>query len=262
MAVIDIFTYNGEKDILRLHLAILGPYVDKFIICEAKTTFSGQKKPLYFFRDQRYFKPWWHMIEYFVIDENYTPEEIKMAEESPNTVGASHWKREFLQKESLKKALFAAKLEDDDIVFVGDVDEIWNPSLLEGNFEGIDKIKLLVYSYYLNNRSSEEFWGPISARYDMLKDGILNHIRNTAERTQMVHGWHFTSMGGLQEVKRKLNDSYTLESYNMGLVPGWVENCLSQRKDLLNRPFTYSLDESAWPKYLTDNRKKYAHLCL
>jgi beta-1,4-mannosyl-glycoprotein beta-1,4-N-acetylglucosaminyltransferase len=260
MAVIDIFTYNGEKDILRLHLSVLGPHVDKFIICEAKTTFSGLPKPLYFFRDQRYFKPWWHMIDYYVIDENYTQEEIDLANSSPNTKGAEHWKREFLQKESLKKALAAQNLQDSDRVYIGDVDEIWDPAFNVGipNL----KLKLKVYSYYLNNRSNEEFWGTLATTYGDIKDECLNHLRTKAFKTIADGGWHFTSMGGLKEVQRKLNDSYTIESYNLNYIPGWVESCVAERKDLLNRGFTYTIDESEWPQFLKDNRKKYAHLCL
>ena len=48
MKVIDVFLYNGEKDIAKLHFEILSPMVDIFIVVEAKTTFTGFKKPLLF----------------------------------------------------------------------------------------------------------------------------------------------------------------------------------------------------------------------
>jgi len=261
MALVDIFTYNGESDILRLHLAVLGGVVDKFIICEARTTFTRRPKPLYFFKDQRYFKPWWHQIEYFVIDDDYSEEELAQAKSSPNTVGASHWTWEFLQKERMKKALQEAKLNDDDTVFIGDVDEIWNPKGFVFTPERATKQKLLVYQYYLNNRSDEAFWGTTVASWGYLKDKGLNHARSIESvKSPVESGWHFTSMGGLKEVQRKLNDSYTPDSYNMNVVPGHVEMCVKERKDFLNRAFTYTIDESQWPQYLTDNRKKYQHL--
>lgn len=256
--IIDAFSYNGEKDILRLHLAILGGQVDKFIICEAKTTFSGHQKPLYFFQHQRYFKPWWHQIEYYVIDEDYSPEEIDLANNSPNTLGAQHWKREFLQKESIKKALVKNNVQDEDIVYIGDVDEIWSPI---GLVVEPMKLKLQVYNYYLNNESDEQFWGTLVSPYSHLKDACLNHLRSDCKlRTPVNSGWHFTWMGGFNEARRKLNDSYTTESYNTVQVQYNLPNAVRERKDVLNRPFIYIIDESHWPNYLKKNRAKYQHL--
>lgn len=122
--VIDISTYNGELKILQLHLGVLYNYVDKFIIVEANKTFTGNDKPLYFFRDQRYFSKWWPKIEYYIVDQWDDPELWDMANKSPNTQGAAHWKREFYIKESIQKALIKANVQDDDTLFIGDVDEI------------------------------------------------------------------------------------------------------------------------------------------
>src|SRR3990167_6361792 len=112
--VIDVFTFNNEYDILDLRLNILRPFVDRFIVVQSPTTFTGKPKPIYDLPPE---------VESFINNEDYTPEEIELAEKSPQTQGAAHWKREFLQKERIKKALEG--LDDDDIVFVSDVDEIW-----------------------------------------------------------------------------------------------------------------------------------------
>lgn len=260
MAVIECFTYNGEKDILRLHLAVMDQYVDKFIICEARTTFTRRPKPLYFFRDQRSFKPWWNRIEYFVIDDTYSEEELAEARATPLTAGASHWQWEYLQKSRLSKAISEQKPQDDDILLVGDVDEIVDIPTIEQNTPY--KARLRVYNYYLDNESSEQFWGTLVAKYGDIKDKNLNELRASKElrSNKGFQGWHFSSMGGLPEVRRKLNDSYTAESYNVNVIPGHVEMCLTERKDLLNRPFTYTLSQDNWPQYLKNNTKKYEHL--
>lgn len=259
--IFDAFTYNGEKDILKLHLSILAPYVDKFIICEAKTTFSGHKKPLYFFQHQRYFREFWPKIEYYVIHENYSEAEIELAESSPNTKGAAHWKHEFLQKESIKKALEANHIQDHDAVFIGDVDEIWHPNTVFSGFS-VTKLKLNVYSYYLNNQSSEEFWGTIVGFYRNIKNECLNHLRSEPPTKSELSGWHFTSMGGLKEVQRKLNDSYTEESYNTKNVQALLPQRHRIGSDYLGRNFTFKIDESNWPQYLKDNRDKFKHMLL
>lgn len=261
--VVDIFTFNGEYDILEIRLNILNDFVDQFIIVEAPTTFSGLPKPLYFNLAQSMgrFDKWKKKIKYFVIDENYTPDEVMTAESSPNTQGASHWKHEFLQKESIRKAL--THLNDSDLVFVSDVDEIWNPKCIWNTFTGSPfRLRLKVYTYYLNNRSNEEFYGGLVSKYYFIKHECLNHLRTTAWNTAFYGGWHFTSMGGYEEVKRKLLQSYNQETYaSPEIINSLYSNILINR-DFLGRNFTYRKDERYWPQFLKKNKNKYKHLCL
>ncbi len=264
MAIIDVVTFNGEYDLFELRYNILSPFVDEFIVVEAPTTFSGKPKPIYALEADKIFYDnfdKWDKVKIFVIDENYTEEEIKLAESSPNTIGAEHWKREFLQKESIKKAL--VHLKDDDIVFIGDCDEIWKPNMAKiyANLETVGpvKLKLDVYTYYLNNRSSEQFWGTIVAKYQDIKNQCLNHLRqNKSAKILTSTGWHFTSLK--DDLKRKLEDSYTKETYANDWVMQHLEENVNNNKDFLGRDFEYKIDESYWPQYLKDNREKYKHL--
>ena len=259
--VVDVFTYNNERELLELRLNILDDFVDRFAIMEATKTFSGKPKPLYFERDKELFKKWEHKIRYYVLDD-YSNEEVwEMARNSPNTEygkGAQHWLLEFYIKEHLKKPL--EDLKDEDIVFVGDVDELWNPEQFKGSITPL-KLKLKVYSYYLNNRSNEEFWGTIVTHYKDIKGKCLNHLRtNDLPRTQEEFGWHFTSIGGYEKVKKKLTDSYTSDSYASPQVLNNLEQNINANSDFLGRQFNYTNDESQWPKYLADNREAYKHL--
>ncbi len=253
--VVDICTYNGEEELWDLHYNALEPYVDKFIVCEFDITFSGETKPFYLDQIDRTKYPKAQFVLHS--DDNWTEEEKQVAWASPNTGGAAHWTREFLQKESLKKAMELCGVQDDDTVFIGDVDEIWSPAALR--LVGLYKLKLKVYTYYLNNRSSETFYGPIRARYGDIKNLILNHVRTNAPRTEKYFGWHFTSMA--ISLAKKLTDSYTHESYATPGVMANLEYNIENSKDFLGRDFTYKLDESQWPQYLKDNRETYKHLC-
>ncbi len=253
--IADVVTFNGEYDLFEIRYNMLKDVVDEFIVVEAPTTFSGQPKPLYFEK----IKDKYPDVKYFVIDENYTQEEITLAKNSPNTVGADHWQREFLQKESIKKAL--THLKDKDVCFIGDVDEIWYHELANAKPKTkAVKLKLDVYTYWLNNRSSEEFWGTIVARYDVIKMSCLNHLRTNSQKTDEVLGWHFTSLGGYEEVKRKLSDSYTRDSYWTERVETELESNIKNNKDFLGRGFTYHISETNLPKYILDNKQKYVHL--
>lgn len=254
--MIDVFSYNGEVDILKIHLNSLDQYVDRFIIVEAKTTFSGFKKPLYFSEQEQYFKKFWPKIHYHIVDENYSLHEQEIAQFSPNTIGASHWKNEFLQKESIQKALIKYRVKDNDLVYIGDVDEIWKP--YPGPYPA--KLKLKVFAYYLDNLSSEQFWGTYVAHYRDIKGKVLNHLRtNTDYCTVGYWGWHFTSMGGVEEVSRKLNDSYTTESYNTYEVQSLLPERFNNGVDYLGRQFTFSYSKE-WPSFLLRNRYEFRHL--
>ena len=247
--IIDVFTYNGEKDVLDIHLNVLKDHVDQFIICEATLTFTGKEKPLYFKEVEHLYT---HLpIKYYVIDEN-DPELWEMARNSPNTQGAEHWKREFVHKESIKKAL--THLQDDDIVFIGDVDEIWQP--IETN--NPIKLKLKVHTYFLNNKSTEQFWGTIRATYFKIKESCLNHLRTNAPKSITDYGWHFTSMGGFDEFKRKLESSYTEESYYTPQIQAELVTRYGE-SDFLGRGFGFYKSEDL-PEYVLNNKEKFNHL--
>lgn len=252
MKIVDLVTYNGEKELWDIRYNVLKEYVDEFIVCEANQTFSGLDKPYYFdeLTDE------YPDVAYFKMEEPMLEKYRWLAEVSPNTSGASHWKREFMQKEYIKETL--EHLSNDDLVFVGDVDEIWEPVF---DVTLPLKLRLDVYTYWLNNRSSEQFWGTLVAPYGLIKNQCLNHLRTHAPRSTGTWGWHFTSMGGYNEVERKLRDSYTDESYFTPAVQEALAQNIADNRDFLGRGFTYTLDESNWPQYLKDNRAKYAHLC-
>lgn len=252
--VIDLFTYNGEADLLEIRLSILDKYVDRFIICEAQTTFSGNLKLLHYQNQKERFKKWEHKITYYFIDHKYNDEQIEEARLSQYTNGEERWMHEYLQKEDIKNAL--TDLKDDDIVYVGDVDEIWEHR--EPN--GIEKLKLHVYTYYLNMHSSENFWGPIRSYYKDIKGKCLNDIRNNVDyRTPDYQGWHFTNQGGITAVKQKVIDQYNTVLFNGGLIHDGVDQNFGVR-DFIGRDFILTLDESDWPPWLKENREIYVHL--
>lgn len=254
--VLDVVTFNGEKELFELRYNILKDFVDEFRVVEFDKTFSGNKKPAYF---EEYGLDKLDKVKYYWFDESVYNHYIDEALASPNTKGASHWTREFCQKESIKDALL--DLNDDDIVFIGDCDEIWNPEILKHKSTPhirSTKLKLKVYTYYLNNKSSEEFWGTTAVEYGDIKNDCLNHIRTNAFKINIEYGWHFTSLA--HQLDRKLRDSYTKETYANDWVLSNLNDNIKNNRDFLGRDFTYKVDESEWPDYLKNNRDKYTYL--
>jgi beta-1,4-mannosyl-glycoprotein beta-1,4-N-acetylglucosaminyltransferase len=171
--------------------------------------------------------------------------------------------KEFYQKECIKKPLLG--LNDDDICFIGDLDEIWNPDLTyDIDADSIYKLKQDVYTGHLNVRSSEsETWaGTMLTRYKNVKDACLNHLR-TQWRTPYVYienaGWHFTFIGGPDRIKTKL-ESYGHQEYNNDAVKQDIEYRLANNLEILGRSFILSIDEEKLPMYLKENKHQYKHL--
>lgn len=253
--IYDIITINNEFELFDIRYNVLKDYVNEFRVVEFDQTFSGKPKEFTF--PEIHYK--YDKVKYYPVSYDVWSKYEDLAKSSPNTQygkGAEHWVREFCQKESIRDCL--TDLEDDDVVFIGDCDEIWQTGRF---FHTPSKLKLKVYSYWLNNKSNEEFWGTLVASYKDIKDQCLNHLRTNVLKTKDYAGWHFTSMGGHENVKKKLTDSYTQESYITPQVLNNLEHNILESKDFLGRDFTYKIDEEDWPTYLKENRDKYKHLC-
>ena len=243
--IIDCFYYNGEEEVLEARLNILAPYVDKFIICEAKETFSGVPKDLSF----KPLKFAQFNIEYFIMEE-YAGLRLE-ALKSPNTGSGEHyWVREFIQKESARYAL--KDCNDDDIICISDVDEIWNPKTIYGAL--VDKVlkpKQLPYLYYFNQRTDEDWmgWtGTVVCRYKHIKDGLINHLRTDSMTDYEVienGGWHFNAIGGKENKQQAFKHPVY---YDDGV---WKNREVNMRKD-----------ESDLPEWILNNKEKWTNLFL
>lgn len=249
---IDAFYYNGEIDTLLIRLAILSPYVDQFRILEADTTFSGIYKGYTLIRDMHLLDEWADKIKFIPITGEMDDEDmLKIAYVSPNVgQGEHYWVREFVQKESLKYGL--KDLSDDDLVFISDVDEIWNPSILpfvQG--DRVYKPRQKPYMYYLNQRTDEDWlgWtGTVVTRYKNIKDACINHLRTDGMTEYEVienGGWHFNSLGG----RAKKQEAFKHPVYESDTE--WQRREVNMRKD-----------ESDLPDYILNNREKWKRLFL
>jgi beta-1,4-mannosyl-glycoprotein beta-1,4-N-acetylglucosaminyltransferase len=266
--VIDLFYIYDELSMLEIRLNILDPVVDKFIIVEATESFSGNPKPLCYEANKERFAKWSHKIKYYVVDDFPMDEKIyDEAQSNSNTGNKEHWwVREFYQKESARKALKG--LKDTDIVFVSDIDEIWNPDKVKEltDFSAFDVIrpKQKAIYYYLNNRCSEEngWTGTIVTTYGHIKKNVLENLRTrhkTPTREIENGGWHFGFIVGLDGHENKMKVRNHPE-YKL-----WEDNFMDMvksGKDYRGRGYTYWKDDECLPQYLKDNKTKWQKLFL
>lgn len=259
MAVIDVFSFNGELDILELRLHILDKAVDQFIICEGDETTAGNPRPRYFEENLERYKKWLPKIKYHIMSP-YTDPVLKVFAQTylPIDENQHWWHREFIQKESMRYAL--THLHDDDMVFVGDVDEIWDPTLTYPKHRA--ELEQTVYTYWLNNKSSEYWTGTSLMLYRDIKIQTLDNLRAYDESRKymwapkMKSGWHFTNQGGAEAIKRKIR-SYAHQEFNNEAFLSQIDTRVALNQDYLGRDFKLGIDESEWPTYLKEHKKEW-----
>lgn len=246
--IYDCFSFFDELDLLEIRLNILNDYVDKFVIMESPETFFGKPKSLIYKENKNRFKFWEDKIIYHIIDDFPNDEELyKKAINSPNTGIDPNkdiwWIREFYQKESLNRVLI--NCNDDDIIYVSDVDEIWNPkNKILCDSQNVYKPVQINYPFYLNNRSNQDpqsWTGTRFAKYNVYKKYGANHFRTEREAKSIKilnGGWHFSWLS-------KKMDKYGDGHPDQNIRFNFVKNTHMWK------------DESDLPEYILKNKDKF-----
>lgn len=254
--IFDCFTFFNELDLLELRLEILSPYVDKFILVESKQTFSGNDKPLYYQENKERFAKWNDKIVH-IVAPNMEIKELAFER---------HWLCYELIEQKLIEYNFRLHFtnEQEDIAFCSDLDEIWNPNILNKIDDQIHSLAQLNYSYYLNMRSSEQWVGTLMSKVKNIYVGYNKNYRTVKPNILPNGGWHFTNMGGLEQLTKKI-EAYDHTEVNIPWVKDGLKDRMEQGYDYLGRtadyqgrPFSFYLEEDNWPQYLKDNKDKYA----
>lgn len=251
----DLFSYSGEADMLEIRFNMLNKYVDKFIIVEGTETFSGLPKPLYWVERGERFEEWEDKVIYCIVSK-YVDNDILKQLENRDYVDQPAFQRAFYQKEMLRKVLETQEPDDEDLIYYGDVDEIWKPQEID---DEVYKLRQICYSYYLNNRSPEDWRGTIVTKYKNLRGGCLNDMRANPVNIRENGGWHFTNMGGLEAIQLKIA-SYDHQEANIPIITNGLGDRLKANVDFLGRGFEFWVDESQLPEYLLENKERWLHL--
>ena len=112
--VLDCFLFNDELDLLEHRLRVLSPVVSTFVIVESTMTFQGGSKPLHLSEHWARFEQWEAKIRRVILRD--LPGDIT-------------WEREYAQHRAIKATL--TDYAPDDLVLVGDCDEIPFPEVIE-----------------------------------------------------------------------------------------------------------------------------------
>ena len=270
--VYDCFIFFNELDLLEIRLNELNEVVDKFVLIEANKTFQNNHKPYYFEENKERFSPFLDKIIHIKLDKY--PLFIPII--NPFTP----WKLEFFQRNSIVKGLVNCKPED--IVLISDVDEIPKASVLKEMLaNGIDQIyglKMDMYMYFLNNQLIYD--GGSSMTIEQSKDGIWhctavlpykllkqkpNRLRKIIMRTRRRGevfkiipnaGWHFTYLGGVKDIIKKL-EAFSHTEFNNDTFKSQekIEEYITTGKDLFGRDMQFKMLDNleTLPKFIQEN---------
>lgn len=276
--VYDCIPFFNELDILKLRLHILSPYVDKFVIEEADTTFSGEPKPMIFAQNRQIFDEFKDKIIYVPV------------EDAPGKNLSSH-ERDKLQKNHLIEGLKDAGAED--IIIFGDVDEIPNPEALVDIINNFDYTKI----YHLAQRmfycflNMEEVSGSllsITGEFDGVEkklwlgtkvcgfanipdEGIVGLRETPTQAPCSVRvaggGWHFGYMGGNGEkdAAKRIGEKVRAAAHQEYNEKGYINEALDRLfcgEDIFGREAEFVRVEidGSYPGYLREHIDEYSYL--
>lgn len=231
--IYDCFTLRDELDLLEIRLKILDPYVDKFVISEANKTHTNLKKLYNFHLNKERFDPWKDKIVYLPVKLDSVGLDFE------NDYDAA-WTFENQQRNALLHGLKG--VQDDDIIMVGDLDEIPNMDHLPKDLKGITTFAQKFFYYYFNNKSigpRDSIWaGTVAIDGKTFKTTTPQTLRNDRYKYPFIQegGWHLSYMGGKEMIRKKIQTiAHTEFNYPKYYSDENIDKCLTTGKDVFDR---------------------------
>lgn len=246
--IYDCFTFFNELDLLEIRLNTLKDVVDYFVLVESTKTFSGKDKELYFLKNKKRFAAFMDRIIHVVVDD--MPQD------------ANRWGREFYQRNAIMRGL--TNCNPDDIIIISDVDEIPDPDKITCSFTGEPiALKQRLYYYFLNCEAQEQSNGSVILRFKDLRSPQWARDQRNRFRTIDNGGWHFSYLGGIEAIKRKI-ENFAHSEYDTPYFKSYrrlYEKVLSG-EDIFERDIKYRFVEinEGYPPYLIENLHRFEKL--
>lgn len=202
MAIYDCFPFFNELEILDLRFRHHYNLVDYFVIVESTKTFTGNDKPLYFQENKERYKAFLDKVIHIVVDD------------SPDT--DDFWVREHYQKDQIRRAF--VNVRPDDLIIIADADELLRAEAISKalEYDGVTEFDMPMYQYYMNLCALSSGWGaPYAIRGHMLPSfpnlSLTRFSRDFKPEMEQQgkwqllenSGWHFTHLGGIENLKYK-----------------------------------------------------------
>lgn len=172
-----------------------------------------------------------------------------------------NWVRERYQRNQIMQGLI--QCEPDDIIIIGDADEIVRPSILENIREtihdGSNCVMQTMNSYYMNVQCVNGDWaGSKILEYKFITSPSEDRFHTPASNVIYNGGWHMQYLGGAEAIKTKIR-SFAHQEYNNASVLNGIEQRLGGLQDVLGRPDQYRVIpiDDRMPKYVLEHLDRY-----
>jgi len=237
MKIIDCFIFSNEVDLLKYRLAVLNRVVDKFVIVEARQTFSGVTKEACYEKNKKSFTQYADKIIHILVDLPYKQPNIDFSAEE-------QWKNEHFQRNAIQQGLDQIVLEPNDYIIISDADEIPDPNNLqkvkdiEPDFDAV-RLEQDYYYYNLYSKFVDRWYYSVMMKYSFyLNSQMTPEQCRHAPKFAIFNkgGWHLSYFGDVSFIQKKIksfsHQQYNTEPYNTAEN---IKDCMKNSTDLFNR---------------------------
>jgi len=256
--IYDCFMFFNELDLLEIRLNTLNSYVDKFVIVEMDKTHSNKEKIFYFEENKNRFKQFIEKIIYIKI--THYPIEYKNA-----------WTYENYHRNMIHEGI--KNCNNEDIIIISDLDEIPNPSIIikyKNKVYGKDTICLNhhIYNYFLNYKDiSNRIWqgSRIITFESYMNNKLTPQLLRDNKSLRLINkgGWHFSYLGGYENIILKIK-SYAHQEYNNDeFLNENIKRKIDMGVDLFNQKCQFipiKPNNKSLPEFIRNNYKQYNNL--
>lgn len=246
--VVDCFPFFDEFTILDVRFRELYDLVDYFVVIESPETFAGHQKPLYLTECL------WERYPLYA-------DKVRIIVAPIYVNSTDVWEREYFQKNHIcRENLAHLGLSDNDLVFIGDADEIPRRSVVQNLIENGyplegGALEYKTYYYKFNILTTEMCY-----RSKYVSYGCMTNFKNHRYSMQSYisnAGWHFSYIKSPEKIKEKIA-SFSHQEFNIPEINNLdnIEDKIKSVQDLFNRPevqmSVVDIDDS-FPEYVKEN---------
>jgi beta-1,4-mannosyl-glycoprotein beta-1,4-N-acetylglucosaminyltransferase len=245
--LVDCFTFFNNFDVLKIRLAELAEHVDHFVLVECTHTFSGKPKPLYFKENPIT----GYKIRHVVTEPEYAyevNEELALRNTEQQVRGYAEGTED---------------LDDSDILFMSDVDEIPRPSKMKELDLGQPAIfSQEWYLYWLNCKTAWQQLGTTRFPFAIAKADFWSAaMYRWAPKMNVIQdgGWHFSYFGGLGAIREKISGVPDVSLRN---TEEDLEGAMLAGRGLeqFQGPVGFCEVDETYPSVILSDLDKYQHL--
>ena len=286
MKIIDTTTFFEEHLMMDLRFNILDPFVDKFVVCEARFSHSGKEKEIKF--NKKDYPKFEDKILHVIIDNDPVEKNFDK-KANPSVLRLNSIQRIEAQRNHIAKAL--ANEDKEDYIIYSDNDEI--PNLRNFDFN-TNKSKIVIFKqklfYYKFNLFTDRIlWYGTKAikKKNLLNFETLRQIKpkkykfyrfdTLFKKDKFINlkiikdgGWHFTRVLSPEEIHQKEldaehHDEYRASNKNPERIKDLIkrrmidhDHLADTRENKYGKEFALQqLSLEKMPSYIRENQDKY-----